>query len=1009
MAIMKMAASGSEKYVINNTTSKPSRRNFYILPCTIFLILLVGASTVGYFTYSRLSGSEQVNFKATYTAAVNDMESKVQQNFIKKRVASDLANSIYTAAIQNGYAGTLPNATLPGFDNIMGNVGTLSGLSAISFSPLVTNVTRHQWEEYATINADFVDRPFTYNLPPGGSWSVPKGIANCSTYPPLYNTGHIAGSPNSNWLFPFWQIVTKLLLPYESSLMFDPRSSPVVSTKEAIDHVILSKSCVLTDILTGYRVTVDDIPRPSSVIFSPIIGLGDAKPIVGLITSQFFWEDVFQPSMLGNVFCVVKTPTQTFTLHVDTKRVKFVGFSDQHDLRYSSFEHNIGIPEVKLMSKVPGLVYSITIYPANSFYAKYVTQIPRNACFLSVCFVVVPVFLFSVYVYLVTRHEEKLISERNASVTEAVSRGAVLKAKKVYVRYISHEMRTPLNAAHLGLKILEKSLNSYEGPRQVEHLELVREVGTACEMAVTILNDLLNYDKLEDETLIIEPSKVVASDYILQSITIFARQAQDKGVAILFDIDESFYQELAGKKFQREIRRGNINEYLHLDDRINVDVHKMNQVIRNVISNAIKFTPQGDSITIRARKKPPMLSEPVIEEPPAKKSWFLSPSFQFTETKYDDLEGNLDARDREDLTCYDQYGYLVLDIIDTGVGMLPEDSCRLFKEIIQFNPGELQVQYMLIHPTQIGVLYCIVSYRPCLYSSLYSQHLVAPNPQAGGGSGLGLMITKGIVDLHRGSISVFSGGIGKGCTVTIVLPLTSSSSQSIEPFVDPDVSNFVELPAPEAFLPADTAVNSYRYQPAIGLSGSHTARDSIVNEIEASVPVGEISWDEIPQMSKDATENDDSRCIEVLVVDDSKLSRRMLLRFLQSESYTCDEAEDGLMAVQKVLERGQGNSPENTKEKDLEDIPGNVLNMYDAILMDFMMPIMDGPTATRKIRDMGYEGLILGVTGNALPSDIDLFMGHGADRVLTKPVNVDFMKTALKGVRRRRGNRVYAN
>jgi signal transduction histidine kinase len=699
-------ASGSDKYASNDTAPKPSRRNFYVLPCTIFLILLVGASTVGYFTYSRLSGSEQIHFQATYAAAVNDIESKLQDSFTKKKVASALANSIFTAAIQNGYAGTLPNATLPGFDDIMGNVGILSGLSAISFSPLVTNVTRRRWEEYATINADLLDRPTNYNLPTGESWSVSMGIANCSTHPPSYNTGRVAGSPNPNWLFPFWQVVSKLLLPYESSLMFDPRSSSVETSKAAIDHVILHKSCILTDIITGYRFTLDDLPRPSSVIYSPIIGLGDAKPMVGLLTSQFFWEDIFQPSMLGNVFCVVTTPTHTFTLHLDTKSVKLVGFSDLHDTKYSSFEHIIAPSEVSMISTVPGLSYSVSIFPANSFYVKYVTQMPRNACFLSVCFVVVPVFLFSVYVYLVSRHEEKLISERNASITEAVSRGAVLKAKKVYVRYISHEMRTPLNAAHLGLKILEKNLNYYKGPKQSEHLEIVREVGTACEMAVTILNDLLNYDKLEDETLIIEPTKVVASEYIMQSIPIFARQAQDKGLSIIFDIDQNFYQELGGKKFEREARSANTDQYLHFEDRINVDVHKMNQVIRNVISNAIKFTHQGDSITIRARKKPPMAPEPVPADLPVKKNWFNAPSFKFSEPLYDDLEGNLSARDRNDGPYDDDFGNLVLDVIDTGVGMVPEDSCRLFKEIIQFDPGELQVRIL---PVPFSCAYVSIS------------------------------------------------------------------------------------------------------------------------------------------------------------------------------------------------------------------------------------------------------------------------------------------------------------
>ena len=163
-----------------------------------------------------------------------------------------------------------------------------------------------------------------------------------------------------------------------------------------------------------------------------------------------------------------------------------------------------------------------------------------------------------------------------------------------------------------------------------------------------------------------------------------------------------------------------------------------------------------------------------------------------------------------------------------------------------------------------------------------------------------------------------------------------------------------------------------------------------------------------PSKDEEIIEAESSSCIEVLVVDDSKLSRRMLLRFLESESCTCDEAEDGLAAVQKVIHRSQISA----FEEDIDEAPSSVLKMYDAILMDFMMPVMDGPTATKKIRDMGYKGLILGVTGNALPSDIDVFVDHGADRVLTKPVNVDSLRIALRDLTLRGGlhrKKVFAN
>ena len=71
------------------------------------------------------------------------------------------------------------------------------------------------------------------------------------------------------------------------------------------------------------------------------------------------------------------------------------------------------------------------------------------------------------------------------------------------------------------------------------------------------------------------------------------------------------------------------------------------------------------------------------------------------------------------------------------------------------------------------------------------------------------------------------------------------------------------------------------------------------------------------------------------------------------------------------------------------------IDTFDAILMDSVMPIMTGPEATARIRALGYTGLILGVTGNALPEDIEHFTKCGANAVLTKPVNTDLLVKLL--------------
>ena len=103
------------------------------------------------------------------------------------------------------------------------------------------------------------------------------------------------------------------------------------------------------------------------------------------------------------------------------------------------------------------------------------------------------------------------------------------------------------------------------------------------------------------------------------------------------------------------------------------------------------------------------------------------------------------------------------------------------------------------------------------------------------------------------------------------------------------------------------------------------------------------------------------------MVDDSDLTRKMLCRMVRAKGFQVDEAEDGAVAVDKMRRGPQA---------------------YAAILMDFVMPVMDGPTATRAIRDMGYTAPILGVTGNGQDFDVAHFKTMGANEVFTKPLDV---------------------
>jgi CheY-like chemotaxis protein len=127
--------------------------------------------------------------------------------------------------------------------------------------------------------------------------------------------------------------------------------------------------------------------------------------------------------------------------------------------------------------------------------------------------------------------------------------------------------------------------------------------------------------------------------------------------------------------------------------------------------------------------------------------------------------------------------------------------------------------------------------------------------------------------------------------------------------------------------------------------------------------------------------------MNLLIVDDSNLNRKMLCKLFRTLGHVVEEAEDGLLAMEKV------------KTKMLSKV-GRVC--YDIILMDFVMPNMDGPSATKALRALGYTAPIFGLTGNALDSDVDHFLGNGADRVMAKPFNLLLFKQYLSEMKGRK-------
>ena len=302
--------------------------------------------------------------------------------------------------------------------------------------------------------------------------------------------------------------------------------------------------------------------------------------------------------------------------------------------------------------------------------------------------------------------------------------------------------------------------------------------------------------------------------------------------------------------------------------------------------------------------------------------------------------------------------HVVVSVQDSGAGMSGENLQQLFGEGVQFNANALQ---------------------------------------GGGGSGFGLYIAKGIVDLHGGQIWAESEGEGCGSTFFVTLPLLPAGTAAL---VVPEVSGGMDaIPGSDQSGPSEWEQEQEQEQ-------EHASRVG-----EASVGGG---GGERPRLN-------------ILVVDDSDMTRKLVMRKLRSLGHTCVEAEDGVQAVSMVVgslvnsedsaslaplsgaASGAGSflvartrhplhgaslsakaSPRGQSSAPVASVgltrasQARHAHFIDLVLIDSNMPRMGGLDATFEMRRWGYSGVIVAVSGE---DSEEQFLRAGANAFLIKPLN----------------------
>ena len=515
------------------------------------------------------------------------------------------------------------------------------------------------------------------------------------------------------------------------------------------------------------------------------------------------------------------------------------------------------------------------------------------------------------------------------------------KSKRQFLYDMSHDIRTPMNAI-IGFATLAGShLQEFE--RVQAYLD---KITASSKHLLSLFNDVLDITRIEDGRVHLEELPQSLGDMMNDIKNIIQGQAAAKEI--------NFLMETAGV----------------VHERIFCDRLRFNQVLLNLISNAVKYTNQGGDVTV------------TISEVPSHKEDHVSIDFEIRDNGIgmspEFVEHIFEPFERENNTASNV-------VQGTGLGM------AITKNIIDLMGGDIVINSTQGEGTQV-----LLHLDMKLQSDVYVDGDVEQLPEVVGKKALIVVNSDDTCHSLMGILETLGSGVESTMSGDKALLLAEQAKDKGEEFdayfvswrIDDKVGGLEIVKqlrqlvgnAAPIFIITDGVYSGVEEAAYSSGASAFIEKPLFLSDVKRIIKSAMNIHDTETEERSIAQEEFMGR--RILLAEDNKMNQEIAITILEEAGFFVDLAENGEVAVTKVT-----NHPPKH---------------YDVIIMDIKMPIMDGYEATRRIRSLEEEGKkdvpIIAMTADAFFEDRQAAFACGMNEHLAKPIDVERLFAILKSL-----------